>query len=129
MILFRGNDDRKLVLIGVRLMSKRIFGENDMDRLFRVADFGIRNSHKNELRRRLFAGCEDELSEEELTAANETADHILSCLDISEREFLNLRYGLQLSDKEIGAMLDEKENTINKRYQRLLKKCRDIANG
>lgn len=65
----------------------------------------------------------------ELTAANETADHILSCLDISEREFLNLRYGLQLSDKEIGAMLDEKENTINKRYQRLLKKCRDIANG
>ena len=60
---------------------------------------------------------------------NETADLILSRLDIKEREFLNLRYGLQLSDKEIGDMLGEKENTISKRYQRLLKKCRDIANG
>lgn len=67
-----------------------------------------------------------------ITAADgsdETVDHILSCLDIKEREFLNLRYGLQLSDKEIGDMLDMKENTVSKRYQRLLKKCRDIANG
>ena len=61
--------------------------------------------------------------------SNDMADLILSCLDIKEREFLNLRYGLQLSDKEIGSMLDMKENTVNKRYQRLLKKCRDIANG
>ena len=61
--------------------------------------------------------------------SNDMADLILSCLDIKEREFLNLRYGLQRSDKEIGSMLDMKENTVNKRYQRLLKKCRDIANG
>ncbi len=50
-------------------MSKKMFGENDMDILFRTADFGIRNSHKDELRRRLFSGSEDELSEEELFSA------------------------------------------------------------
>ena len=60
---------------------------------------------------------------------NETADLILSRLDIKERELLNLRYGLELSDKEIAALVGEKENTISKRYQRLLKKCREIANG
>ncbi len=64
-----------------------------------------------------------------MTETNETVEYILSRLSVKEREFLNLRYGLELSDKEIGALLDEKENTINKRYQRLLKKCRDIADG
>ncbi len=64
----------------------------------------------------------------EMEAVNETAEHILLQLSIKEREFLNLRYGLELSDKEIGALLNEKENTIIKRYQRLLKKCRDIVN-
>ena len=65
---------------------------------------------------------------EEMTEINETADRILSYLSLEEREFLNLRYGLELSDKEIGVMLSEKENTVSKRYQRLLKKCRDIVN-
>ena len=63
-----------------------------------------------------------------MTEINDKADRILSALAIGEREFLNLRYGLELSDKEIGALLNEKENTVSKRYQRLLKKCRDIAN-
>ena len=64
-----------------------------------------------------------------MTATNETAELILSHLDLQEREFLNLRYGLELSDKEIGKMLDMKENTVSKRYQRLLRKCRDIADN
>ena len=46
-----------------------IFKESDIDRIFRMADFGIRNSHKDELRMRLFSGSEDELSEDELMAA------------------------------------------------------------
>lgn len=50
-------------------MAKDIFTENDIDRLFRSADFGIRRSHKDELRRRLFAEAGDELSEDELFAA------------------------------------------------------------
>ncbi len=64
----------------------------------------------------------------EMTEINETVDSILSGLSSKEREFLNLRYGLELSDKEVASLLGEKENTISKRYQRLLKKCRDIAN-
>ncbi len=50
-------------------MAKGIFTENDMDRLFRMANFGIRSIHKEELRRSLFAFSEDELSEDELLAA------------------------------------------------------------
>lgn len=46
-----------------------IFKGSDIDRLFRTADFGIRSSHKDELRMRLFSGSEDELSEDELMAA------------------------------------------------------------
>ncbi|MCR5023635.1 MAG: sigma-70 family RNA polymerase sigma factor [Lachnospiraceae bacterium] len=82
--------------------------------------------NRNPLQEVIEKGKPDPLIEE-MTEINETADRILSCLSLEEREFLNLRYGLELSDKEIGALLSEKENTVNKRYQRLIKKCRDIV--
>ena len=49
----------------------RSYDENYIDRLFRDADLGMRLSHKEELRRRLFKdmNSEDELSEDELLAA------------------------------------------------------------
>ena len=43
-----------------------------------------------------------------------------------EREFLNMRYAMELSDAEIAQILDLNTKTVNKRYQRLLKKCREL---
>ncbi|MCR5023636.1 MAG: hypothetical protein K6A90_04770 [Lachnospiraceae bacterium] len=48
---------------------KREYSENDIDKVFRKADFGIRQSHKDELYEELFCGTNDELSEDQLFAA------------------------------------------------------------
>ena len=52
-------------------MDERRLDEKDIDRIFRTAAFGMRSSHKEELKRRLFTaqGEEDELSEDELFSA------------------------------------------------------------
>ena len=47
----------------------------------------------------------------------------------AEREFLNLRYRLGLSDAEIGTLYGLPDKTVNKRYQRLLARCREILEG
>ena len=46
-----------------------------------------------------------------------------------ERELLNMRYVMQLKDREIGSSLGVSEKTVNKRINRLLVKCRTILNG
>ena len=46
--------------------------------------------------------------------------------DFPERELLNMRYVMELRDKEIGAMLRISEKAANKHIQRLLTKCRMI---
>ena len=43
-----------------------------------------------------------------------------------EREFLNLRYVMEFRDAEIGELLGLSQKTVNKRYQRLLEKCRRL---
>ena len=43
-----------------------------------------------------------------------------------EREFLDLRYVMGLTDKEVAALCGLKPKAVNKRYQRLLKRCRQI---
>ena len=50
-------------------MEKKLFNENDIDAVFRRADFGMRGSHKDELQRQLFQESESELSEDELFEA------------------------------------------------------------
>ena len=52
--------------------------------------------------------------------------YLYSKLSAGEREFLNMRYAIQMTDREIGETLGIPAKTVNKRYQRLLKKCRDI---
>ena len=37
-----------------------------------------------------------------------------------------MRYVLELKDAEVAVILGIKEKTVNKRYQRLLKKCLNI---
>ena len=46
-----------------------------------------------------------------------------------EREFLNMRYVLELKDREIGMLLNLPEKTVNKRYQRLLTRCRTLLDN
>ena len=46
-----------------------------------------------------------------------------------EREFLNLRYVMELKDREIAALMGLPEKTVNKRYQRLLARCRTMMGG
>lgn len=67
-------------------------------------------------------------TDEDIPGQVERADEVLRLyaqLTPEEREFLNLRYVLELKDKEIATLLSQNEKTINKRYQRLLQKCRE----
>lgn len=50
-------------------------------------------------------------------------------LSPAEREFLDLRYTMDLKDKEIAELFNLSEKTVNKRYQRLLVRCREILEG
>lgn len=65
---------------------------------------------------------------EEITAAD-TVLRLFARLKQQERELLNLRYTMELRDREIAAMLGLPEKTVNKRFQRLLQKCRLILDG
>lgn len=59
----------------------------------------------------------------------ENADVVLRLyrrLTKAQREFLNLRYGMDLTDGEIADLYGIPVKTINKRYQRLLAHCRTI---
>ena len=46
-----------------------------------------------------------------------------------EREFLELRYTMGLNDKEVAALYGLEPKAVNKRYQRLLKRCRQLLDG
>ena len=58
--------------------------------------------------------------------ASDTVLKLYSGLNPQEREFLNFRYAMGLSDSEIAEMLGLEKKTVNKRFQRLLQKCRLI---
>ncbi len=58
---------------------------------------------------------------------NQQLYRILQHLSPQEREFLNLRYGMQLGNDEIGEIYHINSKAVSERYRRLLKKCRDIA--
>lgn len=59
----------------------------------------------------------------------ETVMYLYSKLSSDEREFLNFRYAMGMKDGEIADLLGLPVKTVNKRYQRLLKKCKDILEG
>ena len=50
-------------------------------------------------------------------------------LDPEDRELLNMRCVMELRFAEIAEIVHVPEKTINKRYQRLLIRCRRILNG
>ena len=52
--------------------------------------------------------------------------YLYSKLKTDEREFLNMRYAMGLTDSEVAQMLGMTTAAVNKRYQRLLAKCRDL---
>ncbi len=58
---------------------------------------------------------------------NQQLFRILSHLPDSDREFLALRYHQELSNEEIGAILNISPKAVSERYRRLLAKCRAIA--
>ena len=65
---------------------------------------------------------------EKITEANETLLFLYEKLSSEEKEFLNLRYTMELKDSEVAEILGLNVKTVNKRYQRLLEKCRKILN-
>ena len=72
---------------------------------------------------------EDSAAPGDFTAQTEDADTVLRLyakLTSAEREFLDLRYVMELRDPEIAEMLGLPVKTVNKRYQRLLARCRGI---
>ena len=62
----------------------------------------------------------------ESVVSTEMTLSLYASLTPEEREFLNLRYVMELKDGEIAAILGMNEKAVNKRYQRLLKRCREI---
>jgi len=52
--------------------------------------------------------------------------YLYSKLSAAEREFLNMRYAMQMKDSEVAETLGLPVKTVNKRYQRLIFKCREI---
>ena len=62
----------------------------------------------------------------DLAEINDQVMRLYSKLSHDEREFLNLRYAMELRDAEVAEILALPVKTVNKRYQRLLKKCREI---
>ena len=65
----------------------------------------------------------------EQVEASDTVGWLYARLLPEERELLNLRCVMELKDREIAALLGLQEKTVNKRYQRLLSKCRMILSG
>jgi RNA polymerase sigma-70 factor (ECF subfamily) len=51
---------------------------------------------------------------------------LYSELSEDEREFLNFRYVMGLSDNEVAEITELNPRAVNKRYQRLREKCRGI---
>ena len=73
----------------------------------------------------------------EESGAPDFADHVAAAdtvlwlydrLKPEERELLNMRYVMELKNREIGALLGAPDKTVNKRIQRLLVKCRILLN-
>ena len=52
---------------------------------------------------------------------------ILSRLNDSERNLLSMRFGFEMSYKEMAEVLSSNEKAVGKKMERLLKKCRNIA--
>ena len=70
--------------------------------------------------------------EEDFTERLGSTDAVLGLyahLMPGDREFLNLRYVMELKDGEIAELLHLNTKTVSKRYQRLLKRCREILGG
>lgn len=57
---------------------------------------------------------------------NAILEKLFSQISEEEREFLNLRYIMGLKDAEVADVLGINAKAVNKRYQRLLAKCRDL---
>lgn len=51
---------------------------------------------------------------------------LYSKLTEEEREFLNMRFVMDLKDSEVADLIGISAKAVNKRYQRLLAKCRDL---
>lgn len=54
---------------------------------------------------------------------------ILKQLNENDRELLMMRYGMELSYKEIAKETDSNEKAVGKRVERLLLKCRNLIPG
>ena len=52
---------------------------------------------------------------------------ILSRLNEKDRSLLSMRFGLEMSYKEMADVLSSNEKAVAKKMERLLTKCRDIA--
>ena len=66
---------------------------------------------------------------EKLSEENEQILLLYSKLSDEEKEFLNMRYTMELKDAEVAGILGMNPKTVNKRYQRLLEKCRKILSA
>ena len=74
----------------------------------------------------------DVLAPGDFTQRTEDADTVLwlyARLKREERELLNLRFAMELSDREVAALHGLEVKAVNKRYQRLLAKCRALLDA
>ena len=53
-------------------------------------------------------------------------EYILSRLTIKEKDFLELRYVMDMTNEEIASLLGVSREAVHMRYSRLLDKCRQL---
>ena len=58
---------------------------------------------------------------------NQTVHRILAGLSVQEREFLAMRYALDMTNSEIAAAVGISVGAVSNRYSRLLEKCRKMT--
>ncbi len=61
-----------------------------------------------------------------LSPESQRAEYILTQISDKEREMLALRYGMGLSNDEIGRLIGISANAVSQRFRRLLMKCRQL---
>ena len=67
-----------------------------------------------------------EADETEQVEINDIVIRLFAVITPKERDYLELRYAMELSDSEIAQICGISPKAVSMRYQRLLKKCRDI---
>ena len=118
---FRGSDDDGLSSWIFSIVRNRTTDYLRQARLIR--EESVRNVPEVSHELIGWTKADDSLREPE----NPTIEYIMQRLSKEERDLLELRYSLELTNEEVAGLMNLTANAISHRYTRLLEKCQRIA--